>query len=66
MKQKTFLPGVILDEVGLGALAAALAGEVLAPVSAVTHPAWTRATGGLDSYHAFSIHVGGTAACPYR
>ena len=23
----------------------------------LTHPEWTRGSGGLDSYHAFSIHV---------
>jgi hypothetical protein len=54
---RTDRTGVILDEIGLGELARQLASEVLAPVATATHPGWTTATNGLDSYYAFSIHV---------
>lgn len=47
--------GVVLDEVGLGGLATALATKVLAPLAQAVHPAW--APWHIDSYHAFSIHV---------
>lgn len=55
--ERTERTGVVLNEIGLDVLANELAAQVLAPVSAVTHPEWSRGIGGLDSYYAFSIHV---------
>ncbi len=54
---RTARTGVILDEIGLDLLAKELAAQVLLPVGGLTHPEWTRGATGLDSYHAFSIHV---------
>lgn len=54
-KPRDHRTGVVLPEVGLGALAEALAGDVLAPFARLLHKAWT--PWHLDSYHAFSIHV---------
>ena len=48
-------PSMLLDEVGLHAVAHALASVVLAPLSRLLYPEWTHG-GQLDSYHAFTIH----------
>ncbi len=47
--------GVVLDEIGLGPLAEALLLAVVQPLSRVLFPEWGAV---LDSYHAFSLHVG--------
>ena len=54
---RTRRSGIVLDELGWGSLAAAVVKEVLAPLAQVLHPQW--APWDFDSYHAFSIHVGG-------
>ena len=48
--------GVILDEVGLGTLAEAMLLAIVQPLSRILFPEWDSAL--LDSYHAFSLHVG--------
>ena len=54
---RTKYMGVVLDEIGLGPLAEAFLKGVLVPLSRVLHPNWS--TSFIDSYHAFSLHVGG-------
>lgn len=48
-------PSILLDEVGLHAVAHALAAAVLAPLARLLLPEWS-VGGALDSYHAFTIH----------
>ena len=55
--ERTPRTGVVLDEIGLDLLAKELASKVLAPIGKLTHPQWTNGVTGLDSYHAFSIHI---------
>ena len=54
-KPRDHRTGVVLEEIGLGGLAETLAGDVLSPFARLLHGAWT--PWGIDSYHAFSIHV---------
>jgi hypothetical protein len=53
-RKRSRYSGVVLEEIGLGALAEALTVAVLAPIARLMFPAFA---GSIDSYHAFSIHV---------
>eukprot|EP00035_Acanthoeca_spectabilis_P013328 m.246837 g.246837 ORF g.246837 m.246837 type:complete len:522 (-) comp15857_c0_seq4:928-2493(-) len=55
-RPRTQWSGVLLDELGLDGLASALVTEVLGPLGQAAFPGW--APRSLDTYHAFSIHVG--------